>query len=89
MTCVRITGPSGHSMLCSDIKMFEVDNPNCPNVANHEPWPRGYIQSSDYADKMMKTHGQSECPGCGSLLIWTPKQDATGDRFKNVEVEVR
>lgn len=77
MTCVRIVGPGRQrGFICSDVNIFEVDNPDCPNVASHEPWPRGYIQSSDYADEMMKTHEQSECPDCGSLLIWTPKEKA-------------
>lgn len=74
MTCVRITTPGRqYDYICSDVKIFEVPNPDCPNVANHEPWPRGYIQSSDYADEMEKTHNQSQCPGCGLQEIWTPK----------------
>jgi hypothetical protein len=76
VTCIRFKPATGRrkGILCYDVNILEVDNPDCPNVANHEPWPAGYIQSSDYADKMMETHDQSECPGCGRLLIWTLKE---------------
>jgi hypothetical protein len=76
MTCVRITLPGRqHGIICSDVNIFETPNPGCVNVAHHEPWPRGYLQCSDYADKMMKTHDQSQCPHCGLWAIWTPKEE--------------
>jgi hypothetical protein len=50
------------------------DDSNCPNNAAHEPWPKGYIAASEYADRMMETHEQSQCPGCGLWKIWTPKE---------------
>ncbi len=52
------------------------DTSDCPNNAAHEPWPEGYIASSEYADKMMQTHDQSQCPECGAWRIWTPKEIA-------------
>lgn len=75
MTCVPITLPGRqHGFICSDVRIFEVPNPGCPNAAQHEPSPRGYLQSSDYADEMMKTHDQFQCPGCGLWAIWKPKE---------------
>lgn len=47
---------------------------DCPNNAAHEPWPRGFLSSMAYAEKMLKTHDQSQCPACGKWAIWTPKQ---------------
>jgi hypothetical protein len=44
-----------------------------PECEPHEPWPAGYIASSEYADLMMATHNQRACRGCGLYLIWEPK----------------
>jgi hypothetical protein len=44
-----------------------------PDCEPHEPWPDGYMASSDYADLMMVTHTQRACKGCGLYLIWEPK----------------
>lgn len=77
MTCMRVKGPGRrHGFVCFGDDRLEVANPDCPNVAQHEPWPRGYCESSEYADKMMETHDQSQCSGCGMWLIWTPKGSA-------------
>jgi hypothetical protein len=76
MTCVRVKGRRGKpSFLCTDDPgPLETPNPECPNADQHEPWPSGYIASSVYAEEMMSTHVQSECPRCGLWLIWTPKE---------------
>jgi hypothetical protein len=50
------------------------DDSNCRNNAAHEPWPKGYIASSAYADLMMETHEQSQCFACGGWKIWTLKE---------------
>lgn len=44
-----------------------------PDCEPHEPWPAGYIASSEYADLMMETHEQRACRGCGKYMIWEPK----------------
>jgi hypothetical protein len=76
VTCIRfkaLTGPRRGFLCTSDSP--EVDpNPDCPNADRHEPWPTGYIASSEKADRMLETHDQHDCPGCGRLLIWTPKE---------------
>jgi hypothetical protein len=41
-----------------------------PDCEPHEPWPEGYIASSEYADLMAETHVQRPCRGCGLYLIW-------------------
>jgi hypothetical protein len=47
-------------------------NPDCPRAADHEPFPRGYLAASEYADLLMQTHTQHRCPGCGRWMIWKP-----------------
>lgn len=78
MTCVRVAGARRDkpSWLCLDDDTLAVKNPDCPNASQHEPWPRGYGAASEYAEKMMETHNQSQCPSCGLWLIWTPKEDS-------------
>jgi hypothetical protein len=49
----------------------------CPDVASHTPHPKGYLQHSDWADRMLKTHRQGQCPTCGYWAIWTPKGAVT------------
>jgi hypothetical protein len=48
----------------------------CPNRANHTPCPTGYLQRYEWAQEMLKTHGQVQCPGCELWAIWVPKSDA-------------
>ena len=57
---------------------------SCPNAANHAESPGGYVQWHEWAAAMKKTHDQSQCPGCGLWLIWTPKKgSATGGGSSN------
>lgn len=74
MTCIPIRGPGrSRGILCTLDYPHPIPNPTCPNAAQHEPFPTGYIAASDHADEMMKTHEQSQCPDCGLRAIWTPK----------------
>lgn len=50
------------------------DISNCPNNANHEPSPSGYVDCIDWAKHMGKTHRQTRCEGCGLYAIWEPKK---------------
>ena len=59
--------------VCTDDEPPVPDASDCPNNAAHEPWPKGYLSASAYADEMTQTHDQSQCPGCGLWKIWTPK----------------
>lgn len=74
MTCVPVRGPGRrHGVVCTDDGPLVVPYPDCPNAAQHEPWPTGYVAASAYADRMMKTHLQSTCPDCDHRVIWTAK----------------
>lgn len=67
--------PSGpRAFICTDDEPPVPDTSACPNSAAHEPWPKGYLAGSAYADEMMATHEQSQCPECGLWKIWTPKE---------------
>ena len=44
-----------------------------PECEPHEPSPTGYVESSEWADEMMKSHVQRQCKGCDLWLIWMPK----------------
>jgi hypothetical protein len=46
---------------------------DCSNAANHTPCPAGYVASQAWAERMLETHNQVECPGCGLFMIWEPK----------------
>lgn len=74
MTCVRFKAPTGprRGFICTDNGPLVDLNPDCPNAAQHNRQPSRYIAASNWADEMMQTHDQHECPGCGRLLIWKP-----------------
>ena len=46
---------------------------NCPNKASHMLGPSGYLERTEWAEAMRKTHRQERCPGCGLWVIWRPK----------------
>jgi hypothetical protein len=76
MTCKRIIMPDRTTGLtCSEIQETRTDD--CPNADQHTPHPSGYVQHSNWAEEMLKTHTQQPCKGCGKWAIWTPNgQDA-------------
>lgn len=79
MTCQRVIMPDRTTgLLCSELETRP--NPDCPNAAQHEPWPTGYVAASDHADKMLQTHDQTRCPQCGLWAIWTAKTATEEDR---------
>ena len=45
-----------------------------PECEPHEPWPEGYVASSEYADLMAETRDQRACRGCGLYAVWEPKE---------------
>lgn len=54
------------------------DNESCPNARNHTKAPRGYLSWHEWAEKMMETHTQIICEGCGRYSIWVPKAAGQG-----------
>jgi len=45
------------------------EQPEC----QHTPHPSGYLQFSNWAEEMSKTHRQERCPICGLWAVWTEK----------------
>ncbi len=45
----------------------------CPERETHTASPRGYFEAEEWAERMLKTHRQKRCGGCGRYLIWEPK----------------
>jgi hypothetical protein len=79
VSCIRVGSEKrlkGSGFICVPDETLVVPNPDCPNVAQHEPFPQGYLAASEYAEKLMETHTQeAPCPGCGLWLIWVPLAD--------------
>jgi hypothetical protein len=46
----------------------------CPNAANHQPHPSGYVACSNWADDSLLVATQKRCLGCGGLELWVPKR---------------
>lgn len=46
--------------------------PPCPNVANHQPHPTGYVNNATWADDALLVAEQERCTGCGRWEIWVP-----------------
>lgn len=46
----------------------------CPNVANHQWHPVGYVAHSGWADMALRVADQKRCPGCKGWEIWVPKR---------------
>lgn len=46
----------------------------CPSFHDHTPAPSGYNQWHDWARKMLRTHKQIRCTGCGLYQIWIPRR---------------
>lgn len=46
----------------------------CPQQHLHAPHPTGYLAHAAWAEEMLKTHGQQQCPGCGLWAVWVPKE---------------
>ncbi|MFI2663364.1 hypothetical protein [Micromonospora carbonacea] len=79
MTCIRFKTSTGlRGLACADISPLPTPNPECPNAGQHMPHPTGYIDHSDWADQMMETHDQQQCPGCGGWHIWVPRSAERG-----------
>jgi hypothetical protein len=64
VTTCRSAGTTGMSarILASD----------CPYASSHTPGPAGYVAASEWAERMLTTHSQHRCPGCGLYQIWLP-----------------
>lgn len=43
-----------------------------PECEPHTPQPTGYVEASEWAEEMARTHDQRRCAGCGLWAIWEP-----------------
>lgn len=47
--------------------------PECdPRCTEHQQ-PAGYVAASEWAEFMLETHDQQQCPGCGLWTIWVER----------------
>lgn len=58
-----------------DLETLVDPHPSCPQAEQHRPSPEGYVAASEWAESMLETHEQQQCPGCGLWLVWTPRPD--------------
>jgi hypothetical protein len=49
-------------------------NPDCPNAAEHTPVPVLVLHGAEWAERMLRTHDQRLCEGCGLYAIWRPRR---------------
>lgn len=55
---------------------------DCPSFHDHTPAPSGYNQWHDWARKMLRTHKQIRCTGCGLYQIWIPRSPVSAQKEK-------
>jgi hypothetical protein len=55
---------------------FKIANGSCKLRKIHTKMPNGYVAFSEMTDRLIKTHRQIKCPGCGFYALWVLK-DAT------------
>ena len=51
----------------------QITGQDCSNKKEHTKHPEGYLQHHAWMDKMIKTHKQIRCKGCGLYEIWKKK----------------
>jgi len=69
--------PSTSPLLQGQLALFDV-KPEWPRQCRtpelHADDPDGYLARFEWAQKMMQTHDQIECPGCGLWAQWVLKE---------------
>ena len=46
---------------------------DCPNLTNHTPLPKGYIEREREMERLSRKHTQTQCPACHLWAIWVKK----------------
>lgn len=64
----------GQVFICGDGGPLVAPDRDCPNAANHQPHPTGYIAHSAWAEAASHVALQKPCPGCKLWHIWTPRR---------------
>lgn len=49
----------------------------CWNRGQHTVGPEDFVLWHGWAEGIAVSHDQSQCPGCGLYIIWTPKTPPT------------
>lgn len=52
---------------------FGPPRPDCDPRCEEFQQPTGYVAASEWAEYMLQTHDQKQCPGCGKWTIWEPR----------------
>ena len=65
----RPDNPDHHCILIDTDRTPDRD----PRCDEHEQ-PTGYVDRAEWAEYMLQTHVQRQCPGCGLWTIWEPSQ---------------
>ncbi len=77
MTCIRVGSTlraKSSGFVCTDEGPLVDPNPGCRRASLHVPRPEGYVAAWAWAEQMLETHDQHQCPGCGRWLVWEPKE---------------
>lgn len=56
---------------------FGPRRPDCDPRCEEHQQPTGYVNRAEWAEYMLQTHDQLQCPGCGLWSIWEPKTEET------------
>lgn len=69
---------SGHDRTLDEVWTERVGRQNAiarlsAGCDDHTDGPAHYNAWHEWAERRAKTHVQTECPGCGLWMIWTPK----------------
>lgn len=64
----------GQVFICTDDGPLVAQGLDCPNAAEHQPHPTGYVAHASWADTASKVATQkAPCAGCGLWHVWTPR----------------
>lgn len=68
------------AILCEDIDgensrciPIVARRPDCDPGCVEQQEPSGYVARAEWAEFMLETHDQRQCPGCGLWTIWEPR----------------
>lgn len=72
--CEGVTDPPGSPHR----RCIRIDTrPGCDPRCGEYEGPTGYVNRAEWAEEMLTTHDQLQCPGCGLWTIWQPKTEET------------
>ncbi len=77
MTPKRKTHPA--IWLCGGDDRVFPDTSDCRRNDLHTPMPRGFLEQTTWAERMLQTHVQQRCPGCGLWKVWVPREELGED----------